>query len=199
MSDFNCSIYLDILIDNHNFLFRLLNSSLSVRLRACKLMLPMPLSIWRHHSERKAFIWRRVPSEPNKKGPCQFLFSWRLKYMSWGRGFIQQVLWVVKFIDWPSLCMHCLEICVEICANLPKIFFDDQVSYYKLRKKKFLVDNRIVFDKPRFLGSEVLLLFSSDDICSNATITILLSLSHIAERKIFTQIPKEPSSAFLGP
>ena len=45
---------------------------------------------------------------------------------------------------------------MEICANLPKIFFDDQVSYYKLRKKKFLVDNRIVFDKPRFLGSEVL-------------------------------------------
>ena len=45
---------------------------------------------------------------------------------------------------------------MEICANLPKIFFDDQVSYYKLRKKKFLVDNRIVFDKPRFLGLEVL-------------------------------------------
>ena len=45
---------------------------------------------------------------------------------------------------------------MEICANLPKIFFDDQVSYYKLRKKKFLVDNRIVFDKPRFLGWEVL-------------------------------------------
>ena len=53
---------------------------------------------------------------------------------------------------------------MEICANLPKIFFDDQVSYYKLRKKKFLVDNRIVCDKPRFLGSEVLLLFSSDAI-----------------------------------
>ena len=36
MSDFNCFIYLDILIDKHYFFFHLLNSSLSVRLRACK-------------------------------------------------------------------------------------------------------------------------------------------------------------------